>query len=240
MLAECDKNTILILIAAVLIIGALILLLKEKKEHFHPYSDVNINKSNMILNNTDNTYNKNNNKMNSGIIVKDSEIDNYPLGTNDLNIEPPMIPNKILDPNAAYQENKYIRDNGVNRAINNLEKTDKEDYKEVASAYNNFILPVDSSNELSFKKFKDFTKEELDESTLQDVYKKMTTSNNKKLSADELERISGKPIIDNNLSGLYKPVYVSYDNDFDMNNKNIKNYEYKFDGFSNHPMGSLI
>jgi hypothetical protein len=239
MFDECDKNTILILIAAVLIIGILYLLLKDKKEKFSPFSDVNINKSNMIINNTDNTYDKNNNKLNSGIIVK-GEVDNYPLGTNDLNIETPMIPEKILDPNAAYQENKYIRADGVNRAINKLEKNDKEEYKEVASAYNNFILPVDSSNELSFKKFKDFTKEELDESTLQDVYKKMTTSNNKKLSADELERISGKPIIDNNLSGLYKPVYVSYDNDFDMNNKNIKNYEYKFDGFSNCPMGSLI
>ena len=119
-------------------------------------------------------------------------------------------------------------------AINN----DNEEYKEVAVAYNNFLLPIDSNDELSYKKYNDFSKEELDESTLQDLYTKMTSSVNKKISSDELERISGKPIIDNSLSGLYKPVYVSYDNDFNMNK--VDNYNYKFQGFSNLPYGSLI
>ncbi len=239
MLTNGNNNTILILIASVLIVGTLYLLLKDNKEHFIPYSDVNINKSNMLLNNTDNTYDKYSNETNSGIIAKNGIKDNYPLGTNDLNIEKPMIPNKILDPNAAYQDNKYIRDEGINDAINELEDKDDEEYKDVANAYNNFVLPLDSNNELSFKKYKDFTKDELDESTLHDLYNNMTASVSKKLSSDELERISGKPIIDAKLSGLYKPVYISYDNDFDMDNT-IDNYEYKFEGYSHLPNGSLI
>jgi hypothetical protein len=241
-MSTTDNNTILILVVSVLIVGTLYLLLKEPKEpkeQFHPYSDVNINKSNMIMNNTNNTYDKENNKLNSEIIAKGKDRDNYPLGTNKLEIIPPMIPNKTLDINAAYQENKYIRDEGINEAITELKNEDKEDYKEVASAYNNFLLPIDSNDELSFKKYKDFTKNELDESTLKDLYTKMTSSVSKKLSAAELERISGKPVIDNKLSGLYKPIYISYDNDFDMD-KTIDNYEYKFEGFSSLPNGSLI
>jgi hypothetical protein len=234
-----ENQTILILVISVLIVGTLFLLLNKNKEPFHPYSDVNINKSNMIMNNTDNTYNKENNKSNIEIIAKEGERDNYPLGTNQLPIIPPMIPNKTLDPNAAYQTNKYIRDAGVNNAINKLKNDDNEEYKEVSNAYTNFVLPIDSSNELSYKKFKDFTKEELDESTLQDLYTQMTSSVNKKISSDELERISGKPIINKELSGLYKPVYVSYDNDFDMD-KTVDDFEYKFQGFSNLPHGSLI
>ncbi len=235
-----NNNTIIILIASVLIVGTLYLLLKDDKEHFIPYSDVNINKSNMLMNDTDLTYDKYSNETNSGIIAKQGKKDNYPLGKNDLNINPPMIPNKTLDPNAAYQENKYIRDEGVNNAINELETEDKEDYKDVSNAYNNFLLPIDSNNELSYKKYSDFTKEEMDETTLHDLYNKMSSSVNKKLSADELERISGKPIIQAKLSGLYKPVYISYDNDFDdyKNDKN-NNYEYKFEGYSNLPTGSL-
>ncbi len=235
-----DDNTILILVISVLIVGTLFLLLKSNKEPFHPYSDVNINKSNMIIPNTNKTYDKENNRLNNEIIVKDSMIDNYPLGTNksDMNIIPPMVPNKILDPNAAYQENKYIRDTGVNNAINEIKKNDTEEYKEVANAYNNFLLPIDSNDELSYKKYSDFSKEELDESTLQDLYTKMTSSVAKKISSDELERISGKPIINNSLSGLYKPVYVSYDNDFDMDK--LDSYNYKFQGFSSLPNGSLI
>jgi hypothetical protein len=235
-----NNNTLLILIASVLIVGTLYLLLKEKKENFIPYSDVNINKSNMLINDTDLNYDKENNQKNSEIIAKAGKKDNYPLGTNDLNIKPPMIPNKKLDPNAAFQENQYIRDLGINNAIDELENADEEDYKDVSNAYNNFLLPIDSNDELSFKKYKDFSKNELDESTLQDLYTKMTSSVKKKLSADELERISGKPIIDSKLSGLYKPIYVSYDNDFDNNidNKTV-GYEYKFEGYSNLPHGSL-
>ncbi len=236
-----ENNTILILILSVLIVGTLYVILKSNKEPFSPYSHVNINSSNIIMNNTDNTYDKENNQLNSGIIIQGDQ-DNYPLGTNKsdiIYIETPMIPDKIIDPNAAFQENKYIRDAGVNNAIKKIDKNDKEDYKDVSNAYNQFLLPIDSNDELSFKKFSDFTKEELDESTLQDIYTQMTSSVNKKISPDELERITGKPVLDKKLSGLYKPVYVSYDNDFDIN-KITNNYEYKFEGFSSLPIGSLI
>ena len=97
---------------------------------------------------TDPTYDKYSNQTNSGIIAKQGIIDNYPLGTNDMNIKPPIIPDKILDPNAAYQENKYIRDQSVNNAINELKNEDEDDYKEVSNAYNNFLLPIDSNDEL--------------------------------------------------------------------------------------------
>ncbi len=235
-----NNNIVLILISSILIVGILCLLLKDNKEPFIPYSDVNINKSNMLLNNTDLTFDKDNNLSNSEIIAKGNNKDNFPLGTNDLKITIPMIPNKTLDPNAAYQTNKYIRDPGVNNAINNLKKSDIEEHVDVANAYNNFILPIDSNNELSFKNYKDFSKSELDESTLLDIYTKMTSKVNKTLSKEQIERISGKPIISNKLSGLYKPVYVSYDNDFDKNKDLTMDYEYKYEGFSSLPNGSSL
>ncbi len=231
-----DNKTILIFIVGILILGTLYLVRCDNTEPF--VSNEYLKKKLRINNdNIEKTYDKENNQINSGIIMKGGLKDNY-QSSNDLQIEIPLVPNKKIDPEAAFQTNQYIRDTGVNTAIKKLETKDEIEYHEVAQAYTDFVLPKDSNNELLHKKITDFTKEELDNSTLQDIYDKMTTSNSKKLSQEEIDRISGKPIINTKLSGLYKPVYISYDSDFNKGD-NI-DVDYKYEGYSNLPYGSLI
>ena len=99
-------------------------------------------------------------------------------------------------------------------------------------------LPIDSSDKLIYKTINDFTIKELNETELAKVYDQMTTKVDNTLSKDELDRITGKPIIQNSIKDLYKPLYTNYDKDYDLGN--LDNVKYIYEGYSSLPFGSMI
>jgi hypothetical protein len=76
------------------------------------------------------------------------------------------------------------------------------------------------------------------ETELAKVYDQMTTKVDNTLSKDELDRITGKPIIQNSIKDLYKPLYTNYDKDYDLGN--LDNVKYIYEGYSSLPFGSMI
>jgi hypothetical protein len=231
-------NSFLItLISFTFIIMILYLLYSKTTEPFIPFSDNNINKSKMINKNAPKTFDKNNKESNTEIILKLTKEDNFPLGTNNLNIVPPVVQDKIIDPEAAFQTNKYERDAGVNNAINKLDTKDKIEYNDVADAYASYSIPANSNNIIKSKSLSEFTKQELDESTLASLYDKMTSKVVNNIPADEVARITGKTFADSKSLGLYKPIYISYDSDYNPGNK--VGVDYKFEGYTNIPLGCV-
>lgn len=216
---------------ALILFGIFILytLINKNKEKFTVVSDI-VAKTNY------DSYTPDNNKANYDIIIKGGDKDNYPLGTNNLNIKEPVPPIIIPKPNEAFKDNQFIRDKGVTKAINDKIEQNDKDYKDVAQVYNNFKIPMDSHDLLTSKQIGDFSKEELDNSTLHDIFNDMTAKVNYNLSSEEVQRITGKPIIYEGVKDLYKPVYSSIENDEMI----IFNNNSKYTGYSSLPFGSNL
>lgn len=175
----------------------------------------------------------------NNIITKDNNIDNYPLGTNSLNIKEPVPPVIIPKPDEVFKDNQFIRDEGVTKAINNKIEQNDKDYINVAQVYNNYRIPSDSKDLLISKQMHDFSKEELDNLTIHDIFNSMSAKVENNISSDEINRITGKPIEYEGVKDLYKPVYSSIENDemimFDNNLTSSK-----FKGYSSLPFGSNL
>jgi hypothetical protein len=230
-------HNIVIILTLIFIILLLIIVLKpfnnsnKVNEHFIQVSDIATNSPYI-------TYNQLNEKKNTGIIAKCSPTDNFPIGKNDLNIIDPIVNIKIAKPDEPFKDNQFIRDAPVNKAIVNLENKNNKEYMDVSNAVLNFQLPIDSSDKLIYKTINDFTIKELNETELAKVYDQMTTKVDNTLSKDELDRITGKPIIQNSIKDLYKPLYTNYDKDYDLGN--LDNVKYIYEGYSLLPFGSMI
>lgn len=228
-------SNIKLLIVILSFAGVLIILYMFNKttEPFIPVS-------NMVSNKSFNTYNKDGSLYNGGIILKNNSNDSFKQMFNEPNVVDPIVPVIIAKPDEAFKENVFARDEGVKEAIINKEENNNNEYMDVAKAILQFKQPVVSSDKLSYKKFDEFTKKELDETALANVYDQMSAKVLEKISNEEAIRISGKPVETKSLSGLYNPVYTNIDGD-DINiNSNTFNIKYKFEGFSSLPSGSLI
>jgi hypothetical protein len=219
---------------ALILFGIFILytLINKNKDKFTVISDIAA-KSNY------DSYTVDNKQANSNIIIKGGDKDNYPLGTNDLNITEPVPPIIIPKQDEAFKDNQFIRDEGLTKAINNKIQQNDEDYKNVAQVYNNYRIPVDSLDLLTSKQISDFSKEELDNSTLHDIFNGMTAKVNNNISSDEINRITGKPIEYEGVKNLYKPVYSSIEND-EMILFNDNLHKSLFTGYSSLPFGSNL
>jgi hypothetical protein len=216
---------------ALILFGIFILytLINRNKEHFISVSDI-------ATNSDYSTYTSDSKKANNGIIVQGGNKDNYPLGTNDLNIKEPVPPVIIPKPDEPFKDNQFIRDEGVTQAIKNKIEQNDKDYKNVSQVYNNFRIPSDSKDSLTYKQIDDFSKEELNNLTIHDIFNKMTATVDNKINSDEINRITGKPIIYEGVKDLYKPVYSSIENDEMI----IFNDNSKYAGYSSLPFGSNL
>ncbi len=235
-------HNIVIILTLIFIILLLIIILRPtsnnednmkntKMEHFIPVSDIATNSPFF-------TFNKLSEKKNNGIIAKCNPTDNYPIGKNDLNIIDPVVPINIAKPDEPFKNNQFIRDTSVNKAIINLENKNDNEYKDVSNAVLNFQLPVDSNDKLIYKSIDDFNIKELNETELANVYDQMTAKVNNTLTKEEVDRITGKPITQVAISGLYKPIYTNYDKDYDLGN--LDNVNYLYEGYNSLPFGSMI
>jgi hypothetical protein len=208
----------------------------NKKTDIDPFIPV----SNMVSTKPFNTYNKDSGIDNAGIILKNNSTDSFKQMFNEPNVINPVVPIRIAKPDEVFVDNVFVRDEGVKIAMINKDETNDNEYMDVANAILNFKQPVVSSDKLSYKQINDFTKKELDETQLASIYDQMSAKVIEKISAVEAKRIGGTPVETKSLSGLYNPVYSNIDGEnIDINN-NTFNTEYKFQGFSYLPSGSLI
>ncbi len=211
----------------------IIYMFNKTEEHFIPVSD-------MVSNKSFNTYNKDNTINNAGIILKNNSTDSFKQMFNEPNVIDPIVPIRIAKPDEAFKDNVFVRDEGVKDAMINKEENNNDEYMDVANAILNFKQPVVSSDKLSYKQINDFTKKELDETQLANIYDQMSAKVIEKISSSEAKRIGGTPVETKSLTGLYNPIYTNIDGENININNNTFNTEYKFQGFSSLPSGSLI
>ena len=224
-----------ILIPIVIIIGCIILIIiKNPTEHFKSeyresdiilpnpiptfISDI-IDKKEIIINNKDNN-------------------NSYPLNEYELKIDPPQIDLTPPKKDEAYHDDNFIRDNGVNNAMKKKEQTNNIDYTRVIDSVFSFNKPQNSHDLLTNINIKNISKDELQNSNLADIYNKMTAKVINDISPEQIDNITGKPIIDEQINGYYKPVLSLIDQNlkyFDIND-----IDYKYKAFEEIPMGSLI
>jgi hypothetical protein len=219
---------------------------------------------NMNFNYLDKSYDKYRTEINHDIIINDKkepdyykqepeEIDNqiivsqndknnsFPIEKYELDIPEPHIVYKEIKPDEAFKDVKFERDEGVNKAMQDKINQSKQEYVGLYDAYNMPIdRPVDSNDKLIYKQFSDFTKAELDEMYLADIYNEMSAHVDENISKDELNRIMGKAIINEDLKGYYNPVFVSIDDDNLFVGKNENNFNYKFEGYAPLSFGSQL
>ncbi len=223
---------ILIVILSFVGIIFIIYMFNKTTEPFIPVSD-------MVSNKPFNTYNKDGSLYNGGIILKNNSNDSFKQMFNEPNVVEPTVPIRIAKPDEAFKDNVFVRDEGVKEAIINKEENNNNEYMDVANAILNFKQPVVSSDKLSYKKFDEFSKKELDETALANIYDQMSAKVSEKISNEEAKRIGGRPVEIKSISGLYNPVYTNIDGE-EIDITNPVNIKYKFEGFSSLPLGSLI
>lgn len=227
-------SNIKLLIIILSFIGIIFIIYQFNKteEHFIPVSD-------MVSNKSFNTYNKDNIIDNAGIIFKNNSNDSFKQMLNEPNVIDPIVPIRIAQPDEAFKDNVFVRDEGVSEAIINKEETNNNEYMDVANAVLNFKQPVVSADKLSYKQMNDFSKKELDEIQIANLYDQMSAKVTEKISNDEAKRIGGTPVETKSLNGLYNPIYKNIDGEYIDINNNF-NTQYKFQGFTSLPAGSLF
>ncbi len=171
------------------------------------------------------------------IIPASDKNNNFPL-SKELDVVDPVVTNPAVLPNQAFKDNLFVRDAGVNRAMERLSKNTTENYKDAANSHSTFVVPKDSKDLISYKNYEDIPKEQRDKMFLADIHDMMTGKVNENINKEELDRIMGKPIVYEDVKDMYKPVFVSVDPD--QTGEMFKNIEYKFSGYNDLPFGSLI
>ncbi len=171
------------------------------------------------------------------IIPEPNKDNNFPL-SKELDVVDPVVTHPAVLPNQAFKDNLFVRDAGVNRAMERLNKNTTENYKDAANSHSTFMVPKDSKDLISYKNYDEIPKEERDKMYLADIHDMMTGKVNENINKDELGRIMGKPIVYEDVKDMYKPVFVSIDPD--QTGEMFKNIEYKFSGYTDLPFGSMI
>ncbi len=176
------------------------------------------------------------------ILISQNDPNNsFPMEKYDLDISEPRIVYKKIEPNEAFKDVRFERDPGVDKAMEDKINASKLEYIPLSNAYSKTIdRPVDSNDKLTFKLITDFSKSDLDSMYLADVFEEMSAKVNENISNDEINRIMGKPIVNNDLTGYYNPVFVSIDKDNLFSGKDDNNFNYKFQGYTPLSFGSLL
>ena len=226
-----------VLIPIVVIIGCIILIViyKPKEQFKAEYRESDIflpipvptfisnleNKKDLIINSEDNN-------------------NNFPLKP--IEIDAPTIKYETPKPGEPYKDVDFdkIRDNGVDDAMKKLTNKNDDEYKKIIDAALVFNYPKNSGDFLTDINVKNISKDELNNSTLADIFNKTTAKVIKHVSEEQINSILGKPIEEKRMvDNLYKPELYLIDKNLDMSNIN-DNITYKYTAFDELPFGSLI
>lgn len=171
------------------------------------------------------------------IVPEINKDNNFPL-SKELDVADPVVTHPAVLPNQAFKDNLFIRDPGVNKALERLSKNTSTNYIDAANSHSTFMVPKDSKDLITYMQYEDIPKEKRDNMFLADIHDAMTGKVNENINKDELNRIMGKPIVYDDIKDMYKPVFVSIDPD--QTSEMFKNIQYKFSGYTDLPFGSMI
>jgi hypothetical protein len=226
-----------ILIPIVIIIGCFLLIIIKNDSSDQFKSEYR--ESEIILPNPIPTFISNLQDKKEIIINNKDDNNNYPSIKYDLDIDPPQIDLTQPKKGEAYNDDNFIRDKGVVNAMNTKKETNKIDYNKVVDRFLDFEQPKNSSDLLTTRNFKNISKDELDNSTLADIYNSMIAKVVNNISAEQIDNITGKTLDNSNITtDLYNPVLTLIDENLNYNN--IKDIEYKYNAYDKLPIGRLI
>lgn len=171
------------------------------------------------------------------IIPEINKDNNFPL-SKELEVVDPVVTHPAVLPNQAFKDNLFVRDAGVNRAIDILSKNTSTAYVDAANSHSTFMVPKDSKDLVTYTQYEDIPKEKRDNMFLADIHDMMVGKIDENINKEELDRIMGKPIVYEDVKDMYKPVFVSVDPD--QTSEMFKNIQYKFSGYNDLPFGSMI
>ena len=171
------------------------------------------------------------------IVPPENKDNNFPL-SKELDVVDPVVTHPAVLPNQAFKDNLFVRDEGINRAMERLSKNTSTNYIDAANSHSTFMVPKDSKDLITYTQYEDIPKEKRDNMYLADIHDAMTGKVNENINKDELDRIMGKPIVYDDVKDMYKPVFVSVDPD--QTSEMFKNIQYKFSGYTDLPFGSMI
>lgn len=150
------------------------------------------------------------------LIIKPEDKNNiYPLEKSDMKIEAPTVPvNKTIDENAAFEDVKFIRDNGVELSMKKKIELDDLDYKKVVDGVLDFNYPKNSYDLLRHTDVKSISKDEYNNNNFHDIYNNSISKVINNISKDQINSITGQKYMnddDSNTSNLYKPLLILKD-----------------------------
>lgn len=222
-------KTYFILLSVILFICIILfLIMKKDKEGFKP----------IIYELPKNyTYDTSGNIDNQLVVSKDDPNNNFPpLDLNAPKVEAPVVVFREAQPDEVFKDNKYIREPGVEKAMEARNESNENIFINYVDAIPNYNIPINSNDEISFKKYSDFTQDELKDTYIANIHDMMVGKVTKTLSQDEYNMVAGQPISDDNIPNLYKPVYTAIDNELGINN--IDDINYKYQAYEKLPFGS--
>ena len=171
------------------------------------------------------------------IVPEINKDNNFPL-SKELDVVDPVVTHPAVLPNQAFKDNLFVRDSGVNQAMERLSKNTSTAYVDAANSHSTFMVPKDSKDLVTYTQYEDIPKEQRDNMFLADIHDAMTGKVNENINKDEMDRIMGKPIVYEDVKNMYNPVFVSVDPD--QTSEMFKNIQYKFSGYNDLPFGSMI
>lgn len=130
----------------------------------------------------------------------------------------------IITPKPIIKNSFYLdtfdRDDRLLTAIKRQTNVDKNIYTPVVNTITSFNNPVNSNDLIKSKNYKSFTKDELKETYIHDIYNMMTEKVSNVIKKDELDRIQGVFMEKLNNLSLYKPVYNPVYSSIDLSTNN--------------------
>ena len=150
----------------------------------------------------------------------------------------------VVKKDELYKDTQFRRDARLKKAFELTKIAHTDSYKPVIDVETKFNYPANSLDLLQYKKYKDFTKDELKDKFIYDIYSEMSDKVINNVPVEEIKRIQGtyhNDMTNNVGSLLYKPVYssidVSTDKYYMFNNVVLdKKYE-SYDGSHIHSYG---
>jgi len=203
-------NTCIVFGVVILLVCLLILTLNNNKETFKS----EYRESDIILPAPVPQFQYELQPVNELIIKESDKNNNYPLEKSDMKIEPPSKLKVITDREAAFADAKFIRDKGVDMAMNNYKNKDNQDYIGVINSVNNFNLPKNSQELLKKTNVKNITQSEYDNKSIHDIYNNSVSKVINNIREEQIDDITGKKYMmdeESNTVNVYKPIYVSMD-----------------------------
>jgi hypothetical protein len=161
---------------------------------------------------------------------------NYPFKSNGL--IPPMPTHSFVGKDVLYKDTLFERDDRMKKAVANQENSYVPAYKPYMNVEDRFNIPANSKDFIETKEYKSFSKDELKDQYIANVYNTMTDQN---IKQNINESIFGSTNSSSSKVSLYKPVYTSIDlstNNYLFNNHIIERKFEPYQGDMHHSFKS--